>query len=126
MFVLLALDGGWIIRRIRFPFAVLLFGGSSTLTIASLYRGDDRPGFYPLLAVLLLSLPGLPHASTSLEFFFLFELVTLSSSLLIARRRQAVADAFSYLIFSLAAGYFLLAGFAIAHAVTEARRLPRC
>jgi formate hydrogenlyase subunit 3/multisubunit Na+/H+ antiporter MnhD subunit len=121
VFVLLALDGYWIIRGmsgINFLFAMLLFGGSLTLTIACLYRGDERPGFYPLLAVLLLSLSGLPHASTSLEFFFLFELVTLSSYFLIARRRQAVADAFSYLIFSLAAGYFLLAGFAIAHAVT--------
>jgi formate hydrogenlyase subunit 3/multisubunit Na+/H+ antiporter MnhD subunit len=126
VFVLLALDGYWIIRGmsgINFLFAVLLFGGSLTLTIACLYRDDDRPGFYPLLAVLLLSLSGLPHASTSLEFFFLFELVTLSSYFLIARRRQAVADAFSYLIFSLAAGYFLLAGFAIAHAVTGSEAL---
>ena len=115
VFVLLALDGYWIVRDmsgINFLFAVLLFAGSLTLTIACLYRGDERPGFYPLLAVLLLSLSGLPHASTSLEFFFLFELVTLSSYFLIARRREAVADAFSYLIFSLAAGYFLLAGFA--------------
>jgi formate hydrogenlyase subunit 3/multisubunit Na+/H+ antiporter MnhD subunit len=108
---------------INFLFAGLLFGGSLTLTISCLYRGDDRPGFYPLLAVLLLSLSGLPHASTSLEFFLLFELVTLSSYFLIARRRQAVADAFSYLIFSLAAGYFLLAGFAIAHAVTGSEAL---
>ena len=126
VFVLLALDGYWIIRGmsgINFLFAVLLFGGSLTLTIACLYRGDDRPGFYPLLAALLLSSSGLPHASTSLEFFFLFELVTLSSYFLIARRRQAVADGFSYLIFSLAAGYFLLAGFAIAHAVTGSEAL---
>ena len=126
VFVLLALDGYWIIRGmsgINFLFAMLLFGGSLTLTIACLYRGDERPGFYPLLAVLLLSLSGLPHASTSLEFFFLFELVTLSSYFLIARRRQAVAAAFSYLIFSLAAGYFLLAGFAIAHALTGSEAL---
>lgn len=126
VFVLLAMDGYWIIRGmsgINFLFAMLLFGGSLTLTIACLYRGDERPGFYPLLAVLLLSLSGLPHASTSLEFFFLFELVTLSSYFLIARRRQAVAAAFSYLIFSLAAGYFVLAGFAIAHALTGSEAL---
>lgn len=126
VFVLLALDGYWIIpgmSGINFLFAVLLFGGSLTLTIACLYRADQRPGFFPLLAVLLLSLSGLPHASTSLEFFFLFELVTLSSYFLIARQRQAVADAFSYLIFSLAAGYFLLAGFAIANAVTGSEEL---
>jgi formate hydrogenlyase subunit 3/multisubunit Na+/H+ antiporter MnhD subunit len=126
VFLLLALDGYWILRGtagINFLFAVLLFGGSLTLTIACLYRRDDRPGFYPLLAALLLSLSGLPHASTSLEFFFLFELVTLSSYFLIVRQRQAVADAFSYLIFSLAAGYFLLTGFALAHAVTGSEAL---
>jgi formate hydrogenlyase subunit 3/multisubunit Na+/H+ antiporter MnhD subunit len=126
VFVLLALDGYWIIRGmsgINFLFAVLLFGGSLALTIACLYRGDERPGFYPLLAVLLLSLSGLPHASTSLEFFFLFELVTLSSYFLIAGRREAVADALSYLVFSLAAGYFLLAGFAMVHAATGSEAL---
>jgi formate hydrogenlyase subunit 3/multisubunit Na+/H+ antiporter MnhD subunit len=121
VFVLLALDGYWITRDmsgINYLFAVLLFAGSLTLTIACLYRGDERPGFYPLLAVLLLSLSGLPHASTSLEFFFLFELVTLSSYFLIGQRREAEADAFSYLVFSLAAGYFVLAGFALAHEAT--------
>ena len=126
VFVLLALDGYWITRDmsgINYLFAVLLFAGSLTLTIACLYRGDKRPGFYPLLAVLLLSLSGLPHASTSLEFFFLFELVTLSSYFLIGERREAQADAFSYLVFSLAAGYFVLAGFAVTHAATGSEAL---
>ena len=126
VFVLLALNAFWIMRDmsgINYLFTVLLCAGSLTLMIACLYRADERPGFYPLLAVLLLSLCGLPHASTSLEFFFLFELVTLSSYFLIARRREAVADAFSYLIFSLAAGYFLLVGFAMAHAATGSEAL---
>ena len=124
--VVLTLDGYWIagdMSGINYLFAVMLFAGSLTLTIGCLYRNDKRPGFYPLLAVLLLSLCGLPYASTSLEFFFLFELVTLSSYFLISRRREAGADAFLYLIFSLAAGYFLLAGFAMAHAATGSEML---
>ena len=59
------------------------------VSIGCLYRNDARPGFYPLLAVMLLSLPALPRASTSLEFFFIWELITLSSYFLILRRREA-------------------------------------
>jgi formate hydrogenlyase subunit 3/multisubunit Na+/H+ antiporter MnhD subunit len=103
---------------ISFVFAWLLYAGCLTLAIACLYRADQRPGFYPLLAVMLLSLIALPRASTSLAFFYLFELVTLSSYFLIARRREAVPDAFRYLLFSIAAGYILVAGFAMANAVT--------
>lgn len=108
---------------ISFVFAWLLYAGCLTLAIACLYRADPRPGFYPLLAVMLLSLIALPRTSTSLEFFYLFELVTLSSYFLIARRREAVPDAFRYLLFSITAGYILVAGFAMANAVTGSAAL---
>jgi formate hydrogenlyase subunit 3/multisubunit Na+/H+ antiporter MnhD subunit len=123
---LLAVGGYWLVRDlsgINALFAVLFYAGGLTLTVACLYRADPRPGFYPLLAVLLLSMPALPCASTSLEFFFLFELVTLSSYFLIARRQQAEVDAFRYLLFSIAAGFFLLAGFALAYAATGSTAL---
>ena len=68
--------------------------------------------------MLLLSLPALPRASTSLEFFFIWELITLSSYFLVLRRRDSAAHALSYLLFSLVAAFFLLVGFAMAHAVT--------
>jgi len=114
--------GGWWLTRdlsgIASLFAILLYAGGLILAIACLYRGDRRPGFYPLLAVMLLSIPALPRASTSLEFFFMWELVTLSSYFLIARRPEAIADALRYLVFSLASGYFLLAGFAATTALT--------
>ena len=72
-----------------------------------------RPGFYPLLAIMLLSLPALPRAATSLEFFFIWELITLSSYFLILQRREAAPHALRYLLFSLAAAFFLLVGFAM-------------
>src|SRR5262249_979119 len=77
-----------------------------------------RPGFHPLLAVMLLSLPALPRSSTSLEFFFIWELITLSSYFLILRRREAAVHALRYLLFSLVAAFFLLAGFALMHAAS--------
>ncbi|MEJ0078737.1 MAG: proton-conducting transporter membrane subunit [Alphaproteobacteria bacterium] len=115
------LGGLWLVHDqsgVRYLFAVLLYSGGAVLSVACLYRSDQRPGFHALLAVLLLSLPALPRASTSLEFFFIWETITLSSYFLVVRRRESAADAFPYLLFSLVAAFFLLVGFAMAHAVT--------
>lgn len=113
------LGGVWLIHDLtglNGLFAVLLLAGGMTIAIASLYRSDNRPGYYPLLAVLLLSLPALPRASTTLEFFFIWELITLSSYFLVVRSRDAQRHALPFLLFSLVAAFFLLAGFAILHA----------
>ena len=119
--ILLMLTGGiWLIHDlpgINYLFAVLLHAGGLVLAIACLYRSDARRGFYPLLAVMLLSLPALPRATTSLEFLFVWELITLSSYFLIVRRREAAPHALRYLLFSLVSAFFLLAGFAAAYAV---------
>ena len=115
------LSGGfWLsmgLSGIGYLFAKLLYAGGLVLSIACLYRRDARPGFYPLLMVMLLSLPALPRATTSLEFFFIWELIALSSYFLIVRSRDAVPHALRYLLFSLVSGFFLLAGFAVAYAV---------
>ena len=113
--------GLWLIRDlsgINALFAALLLAGGLVVSIASLARGDHRSGFYPLLAVMLLSLSALPHASTSLQFFFIWELITLSSYFLIVQRREAEVHALRYLLFSLVAAFFLLVGFALMHAAT--------
>ncbi|MEZ5901390.1 MAG: proton-conducting transporter membrane subunit [Hyphomicrobiaceae bacterium] len=110
------LGGGWLIRDVtglNGIFAFLLLVGGVVVSIGSLYRSEERPGFYPLLAVLLLSLPALPRAATTLEFFFIWELITLSSYFLILRSRDVQQHALPFLLFSLFAAFFLLAGFAI-------------
>jgi formate hydrogenlyase subunit 3/multisubunit Na+/H+ antiporter MnhD subunit len=116
-----ALIGGiWLIRDlsgINYLFAVFLCAGGLVLSIACLYGLDARRGFYPLLVVMLLSLPALPRATTSLEFLFIWELITLSSYFLIVRRHEAVPHAVRYLLFSLVSAFFLLAGFAMAYAI---------
>jgi formate hydrogenlyase subunit 3/multisubunit Na+/H+ antiporter MnhD subunit len=118
--------GIWLIRGlsgIGFLFAVLLLAGGVVLSIACLYRGDARSGFHALLAVMLLSLPALPRASTSLEFIALWEFITLSSYFLILRGREAEPHALRYLLFSLVAAFFLLAGFAAAASATGSTSL---
>jgi formate hydrogenlyase subunit 3/multisubunit Na+/H+ antiporter MnhD subunit len=121
--VLLALAGGaWLVHDlsgINFLFAVLLNAGGIVLSIACLYRGDIRSGFYPLLAVMMLALSALPRSTTSLEFFFVWELITLSAYFLIVRRREAAPHALRYLLFSLVSAFFLLAGFAMAFATNR-------
>ena len=99
-------------------FSYLLVGGGVLVSIAVMYRHDERKGFYPLLTVLLLSLATLLRAQTSLEFFFSWELMTLSSYLLVTLGRNAVKPALTYLLFSLASAYCILAGFAVAYGAT--------
>jgi formate hydrogenlyase subunit 3/multisubunit Na+/H+ antiporter MnhD subunit len=101
----------------NYLFATLLYAGGSILSIACLYRNDARRGFYPMLVITLLSLVALPHSSTSLEFFFIWELLSLSSYFLIVREPKAASAAYAYLLFSLASAMFALAGFALAYAV---------
>ena len=99
-------------------FSYLLVGGGLLVSIAAMYRSDQRKGFYPLLAVLLLSLATLLRAQSSLEFFFSWELMTLSSYLLVTLGRDGAKPALSYLLFSLGSAYFILAGFAVAYGAT--------
>ena len=118
-FVLIA--GLWMLRDLSgLPqlYAVVLFAGGLVVAIGTLARSDPRPGFFPLLAVMLLSLPALPRASTSLEFLVVWEFITLSSYFLVLRCRRAMPHALPYLLFSLAAAFFLLVGFAFMHAGT--------
>ena len=119
--VLVAIGGIWLslsLSGLNYLFAVILLTGGLVVSIACLARPDRRPGFYPFLTIMLLSLPALPYATTSLEFIFIWELITLSSYFLILRRAEAAPHALQYLLFSLAAAFFLLCGFAVLQAQT--------
>jgi formate hydrogenlyase subunit 3/multisubunit Na+/H+ antiporter MnhD subunit len=108
-------------------FSYLFIGGGVLISIATLYRSDERKGFYPLLTVLLLSLASLLSAHSSLAFFFSWELMTLSSYLLVSLGRSGNANgikpALTYLLFSLGSAYCILAGFAVAYAATGSLQL---
>ncbi|UCB55744.1 MAG: NADH-quinone oxidoreductase subunit F [Thiotrichales bacterium] len=121
MLLAVAAGGYWLTQEltgINQLFSYLLVAGGLLISIATIYRNDVRNGFYPLLAVLLLSLAALLRASTTLEFFFSWELMTLSSYLLITLARAGIKPALAYLLFSLGSAYFIFAGFAAAFAST--------
>ncbi len=106
------------LQGLRQLFAALLLAGGLIVASASFYRIDIRPGYYPLIAVLLLSIMALLRAETSLEFLYSWELITLSSYFIVALRREARPYALSFLLFSLLSAFLLLAGFAIANAAS--------
>jgi formate hydrogenlyase subunit 3/multisubunit Na+/H+ antiporter MnhD subunit len=109
--------GMWIahdVDGLRRLFAVVLLAGGLVVGFAGLYRDDPRRGFYPVMAILLLSIPSLIRATTSLEFFFHWEIITLSSYFLIAQRPGAHPYVLQFLLFSLVSAFCLLAGFGIA------------
>ncbi|KAA1002404.1 proton-conducting membrane transporter [Paraburkholderia panacisoli] len=113
--IIVALVGPWLAEAtqgIAQLFAWLLLAGSFVIAAASLYRNDVRSGFYPMLVVLLLSIPALLRSTTTLEFFYSWEIITLSSCFLIAKCRSAGPHVLTFLLFSLLSAFFLLAGFA--------------
>ena len=117
--VLVAAGGIWLtisLSGLNYLFAIILLAGGLVVSIACLAGPDRRPSFYPLLTIMLLSLSALPCATTSLEFFFVWELITLSAYFLILRRAEAAPHALQYLLFSLAAAFFLLCAFAMLRA----------
>ncbi|MCW8942211.1 MAG: proton-conducting transporter membrane subunit, partial [Gammaproteobacteria bacterium] len=58
------------------------------------------------------------RAQTTLEFFFSWELMTLSSYLLVTLGNKGLKPALIYLLFSLGSAYFILTGFAVAYGVS--------
>jgi formate hydrogenlyase subunit 3/multisubunit Na+/H+ antiporter MnhD subunit len=121
LLVVVAAGGAWLtfgLEGINRIFGFILVGGGVLISLATQYRSDARRGFYPLLAILLLSLATLLRAQNSLAFFFSWELMTVSSWLLITLGRNGVKPSLTYLLFSLGSAYCLLAGFALAYAAT--------
>lgn len=103
---------GW-----AFYFNLIFLGGGFVMTIATMNRHGKVSGFYPLLILLLGALSDLVLAKDLLGFFFAWELMTLSSYLLILRGHRAEKPALSYILFSLGGAYLILGGFATAYSV---------
>lgn len=93
---------------------IFLAGGIITLLAGYTFKGK-RQGFYPLVLMMFAGLLGLIEAETTLEFFFAWELMTAGSYFLIIRGKKSMPHALSYILFSVAGAYLILAGFGLAH-----------
>ena len=95
----------------QFFAGVFLIGGGVIL-IASMARRGHSFGFHALAVTMLGSLACLTVSKGPAEFFICWELMTVSSYLLIMRGRKAGIPALMYILFSLGGAYLLLAGLA--------------
>ncbi len=93
-------------------FALMFLGGGAVLMIATAYRsGEKRRGTFVYLLLMLLSMGNLLIAKSTLEFFLFWELMTLGSYLLILKGKNGEKPSISYMLFSMAGSFLVLAGF---------------
>lgn len=121
MLALIAAGSLWLIRDVEgLPrlFDVVIAVGGLVLASAAFYRADRRSGYHALLATLLLGIVAAVASLTSLDFFLQWEIVTLASFFLIARKPSAGPAALQFLLFSLVSALFVLAGFAFGFAAS--------
>jgi len=95
-------------------FGIVFLVGSAIQIISTMPRKEVSKGFYPLLIIMILSLGNLLRANTTLQFFLSWELITITSYLLILRGKLAQKASLLYIVFSLAGAYLILIGFGLA------------
>ena len=103
---------------LRFIFAgIFMVGGILTLIAGYSYKGT-RQGFYPVALLMYVGLAMIIQATNTLEFFFGWELMTAGSYFLIIRGKKSMPHGLSYMLFSIAGAYAILAGFGLSFAGT--------
>ncbi len=93
-------------------FEIIFVIGSGTQLIATMNRKDTSKGYYGFYLGTVLAMANLVISQTYLEFFFNWELMTIASYFLIIRGKKAEIPAITYLLFSTAGAFLILAGFA--------------
>ena len=112
------------LQGLNWIFGLMLLPGSILMLIASPYQKSiKRPAFYPLFVTLVLSLGTLLTADSMLGFFLGWELMTLSSYLLVSLGKKASRPSLVYLVFSIAGAFLILFGFALIYAQTGSMML---
>ncbi|HUX52084.1 MAG TPA: proton-conducting transporter membrane subunit [Spirochaetia bacterium] len=101
---------------IRWYFDLVFLAGGGVILIGSLFRKGRQVGYFPLVSILLLSLSSLTTAHTALDFLFAWELMAVSSYLLILRGDRTGKASLRYAAFSVGGAFLLMAGFAVAGA----------
>ncbi len=96
-------------------FAVIFLGGAVITLAAGYSKKGTRKGFYPMALLMFAGLVGIIEASSMIDFFFSWELMTAGSYFLIIRGKRSMPHAYSYILFSIAGAYAILMGFGLAY-----------
>ncbi|MHC1777613.1 MAG: proton-conducting transporter membrane subunit [Lentimicrobium sp.] len=99
-------------------FGIIFMAGAVLTLLYGYSEKGKRPGFFPLTAMMFAGLIMLVEATTLFGFFFAWEVMTAGSYFLILRGKKSQPHALSYMLFSFGGALLILAGFAMAHAVT--------
>ncbi|MFA5851759.1 MAG: proton-conducting transporter membrane subunit [Spirochaetales bacterium] len=91
-------------------FAIMLLGGGILYTFASLYKTGTRRGLHPLLLASTLAMVGVLLASSAIELFFSWELMTIMSWLLVLRGKKGETAALRYILFGLGGAFLIMTG----------------
>jgi formate hydrogenlyase subunit 3/multisubunit Na+/H+ antiporter MnhD subunit len=105
---------------LRLIFLVIFTLGGAIIFLASFHAHGRRIGFYPSAMLMFAGLVLLLQSTDSFGFFAAWELLTIGSYFLILRGKESEPHALSYIVFSLGGAFLILAGFAIANAVSPA------
>jgi len=100
------------VSGVRWFFELLLLAGGGVVLIGSFARKGRQAGYYPLATMLVLSLGSVAAAVTALDFVFAWEVMALSSYLLVLRGDRTGLPSLRYAGFSVAGALLLMAGFA--------------
>ncbi len=98
---------------IRWYFDLIFLVGGGVILAGSLFRTGRQVGYYPLATMLVLSLSSLAVATTALDFIFAWEVMAVSSYLLVLRGDRTGRSALRYAAFSAGGAFLLMAGFAM-------------
>jgi len=101
------------VSGIHLIFAVIFIIAGIISIIGTMNSKGQRRGFYPFLIMMFIALGKLLVAETTLQFFFAWEIMTISSYLLIIRGKNAQKAALNYILFSTAGAFLILIGFAL-------------
>ncbi|HIP24236.1 MAG TPA: NADH-quinone oxidoreductase subunit F, partial [Rhodobacteraceae bacterium] len=99
---------------IQMIFGIIILVGGAVILLASYNERGQRIGFYPSALLMFAGLAMLIVAEQSFQFFAAWEVLTLGSYFLILRGKNAEPHALSYILFSLAGAFAIIAGFALA------------
>jgi formate hydrogenlyase subunit 3/multisubunit Na+/H+ antiporter MnhD subunit len=92
-----------------FFFALFMIGGLVFL-FAGMYSKDKRPGHFPLIVMSILSLGALTLVQSNLAFFTAWEMMAISSWLLLQRGKDSEKASLIYIMFSMGGAYILMTG----------------
>ena len=93
---------------IKLIFVAIFLGGTALQLFAFFTRKGRGEGTIALIVAMAMSLAGVVIAETRLELFLSWELMTVTSFLLVQKGRRGAAGSLRYVLFSLLSAYLLV------------------